>query len=304
MWVLALASAAFATPTLTITGSCPGPVDIEVTGATPGGHIAFLSADGPGNAPIPQGPCTGNTGLDASGLTFRKLRTADGTGATVVQPNLGASMCGLWVQAVDADTCTTSAAVPLSSAPDCTFVPDPANAVGESGYLTGTTAAHNAWRDRVGVPPLVWNNALAQSAQAYADTCPGGHDANRSPDAGFTNVGENIYWAWPSADGPQAVDSWASERVDYDYGTLIDFNNYLVFGHYTQAVWSTTTDLGCGYADCQPTGGYVTIICRYGESGNWIGNAPYDWTDDACMDLDNDDVFQWEDADDTDRSVQ
>ena len=69
-------------------------------------------------------------------------------------------------------------------------------------------------------------------------------------------------------------------------------------------VWQGTEAIGCGYTDCTASTGWVTVICRYGEGGNYVGQTPYDFTADACMDLDNDDTFQWEDADDTNRSVQ
>jgi len=293
-----------AAPTLSLSGSCPGAVDFDITGATPGGSVAVLSASGPGSAPLPAGPCSELSGLDASGLTLRSKRTADGAGDASFSPSIPVAACGAWVQVVDVATCTMSEALPISSTPDCSFVADPDLAVGEPSNLAGTTAAHNAWRDLAGVPRVVWNVDLAQSAQDYADTCPTIHDASRSPDAGFGYVGENLYWSFPTGSGPQAVASWASERADYDFGVAIDYTNYLIFGHYTQIVWAETEAIGCGYADCTASTGVVSVVCRYGEGGNYIGQTPYDFTADSCVDLDNDDALQWEDIDDEDRSVQ
>ena len=91
---------------------------------------------------------------------------------------------------------------------------------------------------------------------------------------------------------------WASERSAYDFGTAINNTNFQAFGHYTQIVWNSTTDLGCGIATC--SGGTV-VVCEYGVAGNFLGRTPYDESTGACLDLDNDDILQRDDPDDTSR---
>lgn len=181
---------------------------------------------------------------------------------------------------------------------DCTFVPDPALAEGESGAMIGATAAHNEWRLRAGVPPVRWNQELADGAQAYADTCPSGHSPNeyREDRAGFQQVGENLY---SGTDVLHGIALFAEERLLYEFGTEIAEDNFTPIGHYTQMVWSDTTDVGCAVGDC----GMWRTVCWYGPAGNYLGEAPYGESEGACLDLDNDDVFQFEDADDTDRDV-
>jgi hypothetical protein len=78
------------------------------------------------------------------------------------------------------------------------------------------------------------------------------------------------------------------------------------YGHYTQIVWDGTTDIGCGYAigDVNGTGYGILIVCRYGPSGNYRGQTPYSFVTAPCVDLDNDDVVQQNDADDADRAMQ
>jgi hypothetical protein len=182
---------------------------------------------------------------------------------------------------------------------DCTFVPDPSLAVGETGAAVGATAAHNEWRVRVGVPRVRWNTELAAGAQAYADTCPSGHSTYdyRADTGGFALVGENLYGGSNVLAG---IAAFVAERTEYDFGTMITESNYLSFGHYTQVVWADTTDIGCAVGDC---GTYPTV-CWYGPTGNYTGETPYDDSEGQCLDLDNDDVFQFEDADDTNRDVQ
>jgi pathogenesis-related protein 1 len=148
----------------------------------------------------------------------------------------------------------------------------------EPDALKGITAAHNKARAEVGVGPLVWDSALAAIAQAWADKCvdnspPSGlidHNEGRSDNyPGY--VGENIYGSSNQSAATKAVDSWMSEKSDYNY----DSNTCSgVCGHYTQVVWAKSTKLGCGMAHCAGlTYGYV-IVCDYSPGGN-SGGKPY-----------------------------
>ena len=188
---------------------------------------------------------------------------------------------------------------------DCTYVPDPSLALGEPSVLVGTTEAHNLWRVRVGVPELAWSEDIAANAQAYADTCPRGHSsqASRQDVGDFAQLGENLYWhSSASSDPVLGVPAWASERKDFDFGDVIERDTEPPVGHYTAMVWDHTTHVGCGVArGCSPWG--TTLVCQYGEAGNYLGQTPYGYTVGDCLDLDNDDVFQPNDPDDTDRTV-
>jgi hypothetical protein len=48
-------------------------------------------------------------------------------------------------------------------------------------------------------------------------------------------------------------------------------------GHYTQVVWRTSTELGCGVASCKTQDGWNQDIwiCNYGPAGNIGGQKPY-----------------------------
>jgi len=297
-----ISTLALAAPTVQLNGTCPGPIDVTITGATPFGTVATATSPNPGSYIVPSGPCNGmQTGLSGAGLAERTQVVADGAGYANFTPNVPEAACGLYGQVFNVTTCEPSNVVQLP-ANNCNFVADPLLAAGETGQLVGTTAAHNEWRERVGSSRVFWDSALAATAQDWADTCPQGHDPNRTNIAGYANVGENIYYSSQVQNGAAATANWVSERADYDFGTAIDFTNYLIFGHYTQVVWDDTVAIGCGVADCGQW--RTTLVCRYGETGNWVGSTPYDFAANACYDLDNDDVLQGSDADDTDRTVQ
>jgi pathogenesis-related protein 1 len=166
-------------------------------------------------------------------------------------------------------------------------------APGETGVFIGMTAAHNAARAAEmldpPLPDLTWSNDLAAVAQDWADTLAKqcGTIMHRMPN----KYGENI--AEEGSTGPfqytaaQAVDSWVSEKMCWDYGTIngteqCDTTCYKKLsstgcGHYTQVVWRNTQRVGCGFAQCQAAGGFTDDlwVCNYDPPGNYVGQAPY-----------------------------
>ncbi len=140
----------------------------------------------------------------------------------------------------------------------------------EQTEFSGVIAAHNEWRQQVGVDGLTWHSELANAAQTWANTlqdqaCKLEHNPN-------TPYGENIYWASGTSPTPKSVvDSWGSEKADYDYDTNICQPDK-VCGHYTQIVWEKTTEVGCGKAACANEHVWV---CNYNPPGNSAGQKPY-----------------------------
>ncbi|HET8897533.1 MAG TPA: CAP domain-containing protein [Rhodanobacteraceae bacterium] len=140
-------------------------------------------------------------------------------------------------------------------------------------------AYHNLVRDSVApaasapLTPLTWDADLAAMAQMWADNCEFEH-------GGHGNYGQNLYAA--SGFTPMLVDAakeWAWERRDFDYATNTCTPGQDC-GHYTQMVWSATTQLGCGMAQCvnhNPIGKgpWSLVVCDYGPAGNFVGQRPY-----------------------------
>mmetsp|Transcript_14615 Transcript_14615/g.28773 ORF Transcript_14615/g.28773 Transcript_14615/m.28773 type:complete len:385 (-) Transcript_14615:423-1577(-) len=125
---------------------------------------------------------------------------------------------------------------------------------------------HNHYRCLHGVPPLSWNPALAANAQRWAQQT-GGVMRHSSPDfranvAGFRQVGENLA---KGATGPQAVKMWYDEIAGSPGGQGCITNFAMATGHYTQLVWKSTSQLGCGING-------DLLVCQYGPAGNVMGS--------------------------------
>jgi len=135
--------------------------------------------------------------------------------------------------------------------------------------------AHNAWRRRVGVPPLRWAADLARGAQARAEYLAA-HGCAFEHGPLPEDVGENLFRVGPlrvegrqderfAVTATQVVDAWGAESADYSAADDTCAGNRQC-GHYTQIVWATTRVVGCGMSVC-PTLGQVWV-CDYRPRGN------------------------------------
>ena len=137
-------------------------------------------------------------------------------------------------------------------------------------------AAHNAYRNELGVDPLTYNAVLAANATAWAT-----RDANlgvleHSQSGGL--YGENIAVWGGGVSWTFIVDVWASEKQYFIYGPFGDGSSttghWYDVGHYTQIVWNTTTQCGCGKAT-NVTQNAEYFVCQYSPAGNIWGRYPY-----------------------------
>lgn len=111
LFLIALSSTAYAAPTLSITGTCPGSVQFDTAALTPGGTHAYVSANVAGTANYPIGPCTAaNSNLSPSGMTLQGTAPASGAGTASIAQVLSAGACGLYVSVLDVATCEVSPA--------------------------------------------------------------------------------------------------------------------------------------------------------------------------------------------------
>lgn len=142
--------------------------------------------------------------------------------------------------------------------------------------------AHNKHRTMVGVPVLNWSASLATTAQAYADKLKV-TKACKPEHSYAAELGENLYWASAMiySNGiskvqpitpTQVADSWGSEKENYSYVTNSCAAGK-VCGHYTQIIWESTTEIGCGNAVCADN--TQIWVCNYSPAGNFVGKKPY-----------------------------
>jgi hypothetical protein len=127
----------------------------------------------------------------------------------------------------------------------------------------------------------VWSDSLAAGAQTWADHLVAiGQDVHSTCCGAFKDYGENLAWRVHGVDAlPLLVESWVAEKKDYHGGLFTQENccNNPPIGHYTQVVWKTTTEIGCGIANGN-RGTYTNVdylVCRYTPPGNRIGQSPY-----------------------------
>jgi pathogenesis-related protein 1 len=131
---------------------------------------------------------------------------------------------------------------------------------------------HNAKRKDVGAPPLQWSADLAAVAQTWANHLATENNCGLQHTAGG-KYGENLFAgsgrAYTALDASQA---WYDEIKDYQY-SVVTTANFAKTGHYTQMVWSTTTQVGIGQATCSSGG--IVIAAEYSPPGNYVGQKPY-----------------------------
>ena len=143
-------------------------------------------------------------------------------------------------------------------------------------------AAHNRWRNEVGVPGLKWSDRLADVAQGWADRLAGNNCAMHHSGNGY---GENIYQAsalmWPdgrrefrSVSSRRPVDAWGEEKQWYDAETdQCSAPGKDTCGHYTQVVWKGTKEVGCAMAVCDNNA--QVWVCNYFPAGNIVDQRPF-----------------------------
>jgi hypothetical protein len=136
-------------------------------------------------------------------------------------------------------------------------------------------AAHNRERLDLGLEPLSWNPALAQSAQQWADYLASTGRFEHAPENPYAPEGENLWAGTKGYFAPEAmVDAWIREKRFFRPGVFPDNSTtgrVEDVGHYTQLIWRATTEVGCAEA---ASADEDILVCRYTEAGNYIGEPP------------------------------
>jgi len=119
---------------------------------------------------------------------------------------------------------------------------------------------HNDARKRIGAPPLKWSKKLSANAQQWADRLA---TENRFDHEEKIPFGENLANGSGRVNATVSTRLWLAEKTEhFDHGRLREA------GHYTQAVWQHTTEVGIGIAS---RGGKIYVVARYNPPGNFSG---------------------------------
>ncbi|NWX03831.1 PI16 inhibitor, partial [Caloenas nicobarica] len=137
---------------------------------------------------------------------------------------------------------------------------------------------HNKYRSQVSPPAMdmlkmSWDAELEAFAQAYAEKCIWDHNKERG------RRGENLFAMAPTLDLEFAVEDWNAEEKYYNLTTSTCVPGQMC-GHYTQVVWASTHQIGCGAKFCEKIEGIDTedmylLVCNYYPPGNMKGRKPY-----------------------------
>jgi virginiamycin B lyase len=138
-------------------------------------------------------------------------------------------------------------------------------------------AAQNAYRadPAINAPNLQWDSTLATGAQSWADNLATNvHQLQHSDPSMRQGLGENIASGTTGSKTPaQLADLWGSQEKPYFKPGIfpnVTTDSSKVVGHYTQVIWKTTTNVGCGIASDSTTGN-TYLVCRYSPQGNMSG---------------------------------
>jgi uncharacterized protein YkwD len=137
-------------------------------------------------------------------------------------------------------------------------------------------AAHNRERENLGLAPLSWNSALAQSALRWAEHLAQTGRFEHAPENRVAPEGENLWAGTRGYYTPEAmVNAWIREKRNFRPGVFPDNSvtgRVEDIGHYTQLVWRATREVGCAEA---ASAREDILVCRYAEAGNYRGEQPY-----------------------------
>jgi len=141
-----------------------------------------------------------------------------------------------------------------------------------SQQRTDVLNAFNSARAVYNLQPFTYNITIEQFAQSWVDNCEFKHSGNLL-------YGENLFAAsFVVTNLSVAVSDWQTEASSYSCQSNV-CNPDTVCGHYTQDMWASSVEVGCGLITNCTSGSWPTIIsCNFWPPGNVEGERPYPLT--------------------------
>nr|KAJ3422462.1 Multidrug resistance-associated protein 1 [Polyrhizophydium stewartii] len=167
--------------------------------------------------------------------------------------------------AIRPTTSASRASPSPSPSPRASPSPLPPRKDGDSGLSSfdqDCLNSHNYYRSLVGSRPVSWSRVAASTALSWSQHL---YNTGRFEHS-VTNFGENLYKSSGDFTCSHAIQLFFSEYKNY-HGEIVGQGNFNSYGHYTQVIWPSTTEIGCGRY-----GGYLT--CHYNPPGNYPQRVP------------------------------
>jgi len=166
-----------------------------------------------------------------------------------------------------------------AEAPVVTAAPNPPSAETKKpapAFDGRILAVHNRERQDLGLEPLSWNPALAESARRWAAYLAQTGRFEHAPENRSAPEGENLWAGTRGYYTPEAmVGAWIREKRFFRPGVFPDNSTtgrVEDIGHYTQVIWRATREVGCAEA---ASANEDILVCRYAEAGNYRGEQPF-----------------------------
>jgi uncharacterized protein YkwD len=149
-------------------------------------------------------------------------------------------------------------------------------------FRNTSLSKHNGYRATHRSPNLTSSSSANNTAQSWAQYLATNGLFQHSTASQRNNGGENLYVFYTTGSidatnlASKAVTSWYNEVSKYDYNNP-GFSS--ATGHFTQVVWKSTTQLGCGAARGTKTMNGTKynafyVVCHYLPAGNVTGQFP------------------------------
>jgi hypothetical protein len=131
---------------------------------------------------------------------------------------------------------------------------------------------HNQLRTDMKAQPLRWDPVLADHALTYARDMADTGQMQHTSRVGRQFERENLSLSPRGVTRPlDMARLWARERQYFRPGIFpnVCTGDWSQCAHYTQMIWPTTTNLGCGFYSGRR---YDALVCRYSPPGNRDGS--------------------------------
>ncbi|KAM9315598.1 cysteine-rich secretory protein 2 [Gastrophryne carolinensis] len=113
---------------------------------------------------------------------------------------------------------------------------------------------------------LKWSEEAAEKAQEWANKCVQGHSPTNFKKLTRHRCSENILLTPYKVSWDVVARAWYSEKVDFKYGQ--GSINGAQTGHYTLLMWATSSEIGCGSAECPNLPNKYNYVCWMCPGGN------------------------------------